>query len=107
MKSCKVPWLPTVPPLGFQAVKVSTTRFLDFGSGFKESELHNGRKGFEIPIEILLKSPSLEGNVLQDPPLSSGKNINDVLGTFGDMGMWVAKKWPEKTTREQKREANK
>ena len=54
-----------------------------------------------------LKSQSLEGNILQDPPLSSGKNINDVLGTFGDMGMWVAKKWPEKTTREQKREANK
>ena len=74
--------MPTVPTLGFQAVKASTTRFLDFGSGFKESELHSGRKGFEIPIEILLKSQSLEANVLQRPLLSSGKNVDDVLGTF-------------------------
>merc|ERR1712049_96565 len=90
--------------------KASTTRFLDFGSGFKESELHSGRNGFEIPIEILLKSQSLEVNVLQRPLLSSGKNVDDVLGTFGDLGMaWVAKKWPEKATRDpkrQKREAN-
>ena len=101
----QVPWLPTVPTLGFQAVKASTTRFLDFGSGFKESELHSGRKGFEIPIEILLKSQSLEANVLQRPLLSSGKNVDDVLGTFGDLGMaWVAKKWPEKATRDQKRQ---
>ena len=79
---------------------------LDFGFGFKESELHSGRKGFEmfeIPIEILLKSQSLEANVLQRPLLSSGKNVDDVLGTFWDLGMaWVAKKWPEKATREQK-----
>ena len=62
----QIPWLPTLPILGFQAVKASTTRFLDFGSGFKESELHNGRKGFEIPIEILLKSPPAPSIVKQE-----------------------------------------
>merc|ERR1712049_70033 len=87
--------------------KASTTRFLDFGSGFKESELHSGRNGFEIPIEILLKSQSLEANVLQRPLLSSGKNVDDVLGTFWDLGMaWVAKNWP-KTGQKRQQETKK
>ena len=85
----QVPWLPTVPTLGFQAVKASTTRFLDFGSGFKESELHSGRKGFEIPIEIILKSQSLE---------ASGKT----LMTFWErLGTWEWCGWPK---RDQKRQ---
>ena len=70
---------------------------LDFGFGFKESELHSGRKGFEmfeIPIEILLKSQSLEANVLQlqRSLLSSGKIVDDVLGMYGDLGMVCAAK---------------
>ena len=96
----QVPWLPTLPTLGFQAVKASTTRFLDFGSGFKESELHSGRKGFEIPIEILLKTQKSEFRGKRPPgPLhcQAGKT----LMTFWErLGTWECG-WPKSDQKRQ------